>query len=137
MSKKILITGAEGQLGLALQRKLIDKFDIFPTDIITNENLESEYIPRSISTDDDFGVWISMPDILEMDSQYYAEFDAYFINEIFGVEGNNEFIWTAWSFGCCKWELLDIGSNLYYPKEGQTIAWYYQEATKFGKGNPN
>ena len=73
----------------------------------------------------------------QMDSQYYAEFDAYFINEIFGVEGNNEFIWTAWSFGCCKWELLDIGSNLYYPKEGQTIAWYYQEATKFGKGNPN
>ena len=31
----------------------------------------------------------------QMDSQYYAEFDAYFINEIFGVEGNNEFIWTV------------------------------------------
>ena len=29
MTKKILITGAAGQLGTALQRKLRDKFDIF------------------------------------------------------------------------------------------------------------
>ena len=73
----------------------------------------------------------------QIDVQYYPEFDAYFVNEILGVRGNNKFAWSAWSFSCCKWSLLDIGSNLFYPKEGQTIAWYYQEVTKFGNGNPN
>ena len=37
MAKKILITGAEGQLGIVLQRMLGDKFDIFPTDKIISE----------------------------------------------------------------------------------------------------
>ena len=37
MSRKILITGAEGQLGVALQRKFRDKFDIFPTDKFLSE----------------------------------------------------------------------------------------------------
>ena len=37
MARKILITGAEGQLGIALQQKLKDKFDVFPTDKITSE----------------------------------------------------------------------------------------------------
>ena len=73
----------------------------------------------------------------QIDVQYYPEFDAYFVNEILGVGGNNKFAWSAWSFSCCKWNLLDIGSNLFYPKEGQTIAWYYQEVTKFGNENPN
>ena len=38
MAKKILITGAEGQLGIALQRILKDKFEVFPTDRITSES---------------------------------------------------------------------------------------------------
>jgi len=38
LAKKILITGAEGQLGLALQKKFRDKFDIYPTDKITSES---------------------------------------------------------------------------------------------------
>ena len=38
MAKKILITGAEGQLGVALQKKFRDKFDIYPTDKITSKS---------------------------------------------------------------------------------------------------
>ena len=38
MARKILITGAEGQLGISLQRKFRDKFDIYPTDNITSES---------------------------------------------------------------------------------------------------
>ena len=38
MARKILITGAEGQLGIALQRTLSDKFDVFPTDKIDSES---------------------------------------------------------------------------------------------------
>ena len=38
MARKILITGAEGQLGIALQRTLSDKFDVFPTDKIGSES---------------------------------------------------------------------------------------------------
>ena len=37
MSRKILITGAEGQLGKSLQRKLRDKFEVVPTDLIASE----------------------------------------------------------------------------------------------------
>ena len=38
MARKILITGAEGQLGLALHQKLWDKFDVFPTDKIISKS---------------------------------------------------------------------------------------------------
>ena len=42
MARKILITGAEGQLGIVLQRMLGDKFDVFPTegreiDVVMND----------------------------------------------------------------------------------------------------
>ena len=73
----------------------------------------------------------------QMDIQYYKEFDAYLVNGILGVKGNNEFSWTAWSFSCCEWDSLDVGSNLFYPKEGQTIVWYYQEVSKYGSEKPN
>ena len=38
MSRKILITGAEGHLGKTLQRKLRDKFEFVPTSLITGES---------------------------------------------------------------------------------------------------
>ena len=38
MARNILITGAEGQLGKSLQRKLRDKFEFVPTDLITGES---------------------------------------------------------------------------------------------------
>ena len=41
MAKKILITGAEGQLGVAIQRKFRDKFDIYPTNKIISESGDS------------------------------------------------------------------------------------------------
>ena len=44
MARKILITGAGGQLGLALHHKLRDKFDVFPTDSITSESRFSRSI---------------------------------------------------------------------------------------------
>ncbi len=37
MSRTILITGAEGQLGKSLQRKLSDKFEVVSTDLITRK----------------------------------------------------------------------------------------------------
>ena len=73
----------------------------------------------------------------QINIQYYNKLDAYLVNEILGVEGNDEFAWTAWSFDCCEWNLLNVGSNLFYPKEGQTIAWYYQEVSKYGNEKPN
>ena len=42
MARKILITGAGGQLGLAIHQKLRDKFDVFPTDRITSESGDSQ-----------------------------------------------------------------------------------------------
>ena len=42
MSKKILITGSQGQLGTALQKKLNDKFNILPTDKIISESLNNK-----------------------------------------------------------------------------------------------
>jgi len=44
LARKILITGAGGQLGLALHQKLRDKFDVFPTDSITSESRFSRSI---------------------------------------------------------------------------------------------
>ena len=44
MARKILITGAEGQLGKSLQRILSDKFEVVPTDLITTESGSSPHI---------------------------------------------------------------------------------------------
>ena len=49
MARKILITGAEGQLGIALQRTLSDKFDVFPS---------SKFIKEGF-----FGSTITNPDL--------------------------------------------------------------------------
>jgi|TARA_B110000014_G_scaffold51816_1_gene34693 hypothetical protein len=73
-----------------------------------------------------------------MDSTYYSEFNAYFVNSLLGTGDNPDFAWSAWQYQeCCNWELLEISSNLYIPKDGQVIAWYYQDVDEFGRNNPN
>jgi len=61
-----------GELLKDLQVFTCDKMKQY-ADIMTNENLESEYIPGSKSTDEDFGVWISLPNTEDMDSEYYVD----------------------------------------------------------------
>ena len=73
-----------------------------------------------------------------IDSTYYSEFNAYFVNSIFNTASNSNHAWAAWKYEeCCKWQVLDVGSNLYILKNKQTIAWYYQDVNEFGLGNPN
>ncbi|MBH59373.1 MAG: hypothetical protein CMO19_03010 [Thaumarchaeota archaeon] len=71
-----------------------------------------------------------------VDSTYYSDFNAYFVNSLLGTGNNPEYAWSAWHYQQ-DWELLEIGSNLFIPKDGQTIAWYYQDVNEFGLGNPN
>ena len=71
-----------------------------------------------------------------IDSIYYSDFNAYFVNSLLGTGNNPDYAWSAWQYQQ-DWELLEIGSNLFIPKDGQTIAWYYQDVNEFGSGNPN
>lgn len=74
----------------------------------------------------------------QVDSIYYSEFNAYFVNVILGTGNDSNFAWSAWKYEiCCEWELLEIGANLYMPEDGSTIAWYYQGVNEFGQGKPN
>ena len=66
-SKKILITGAEGQLGRALQRILKDKFEIFPTDKILSESggrINSKNLDITEQSDVDNAIKEINPDII-------------------------------------------------------------------------
>ena len=89
----------------------------------------------------DFSMYNSTEFIIgedNMDSTYYSEFNAYFVNSLLGTGDNPDFAWSAWQYQeCCNWELLEISSNLYMPKDGQVIAWYYQDVDEFGRNNPN
>ena len=71
-----------------------------------------------------------------VDSIYYSDFNSYFVNSLLGTGNNRDYAWSAWQYQQ-DWELLEIGSNLFIPKDGQTIAWYYQDVNEFGSGNPN
>ena len=71
-----------------------------------------------------------------IDSIYYSDFNAYFVNSLLGTGNNPDYAWSAWQYQQ-DWQLLDIGSNLFIPKDGQTIARYYQDVDEFGSGNPN
>ena len=71
-----------------------------------------------------------------IDSIYYSDFNAYFVNSLLGTGNNPDYAWSAWQYQQ-DWKLLEIGSNLFIPKDGQTIAWYYQDVNEFGSGNPN
>ena len=71
-----------------------------------------------------------------VDSTYYSDFDSYFVNSLLGTGNNAIYAWSAWHYQQ-DWELLEVGTNLYIPKNGQTIAWYYQDVNEFGRGNPN
>ena len=71
-----------------------------------------------------------------VDSIYYSDFNSYFVNSLLGTGNNPDYALSAWQYQQ-DWELLEIGSNLFIPKDGQTIAWYYQDVNEFGSGNPN
>ena len=71
-----------------------------------------------------------------VDSIYYSDFNSYFVNSLLGTGNNPDYAWSTWQYQQ-DWELLEIGSNLFIPKDGQTIAWYYQDVNEFGSGNPN
>ena len=73
-----------------------------------------------------------------IEDTYYPEFDAVLVMSIMGVGGseNTDFTWSAWYYDD-EWKILDVGTNLFVLKEGQTVAWYYQNGSEFGRGKPN
>ena len=72
-----------------------------------------------------------------VDSTYYEEFDSYFVNSIFDMEGNSTHGWYAWEFKNNKWVISNNGSNNIQLSSGDTIAWYFQSFEYFDKNIPN
>ena len=72
-----------------------------------------------------------------VDSTYYEEFDSYFVNSIFDMQGNSTHGWYAWEFKNNKWVISNNGSNNIQLSSGDTIAWYFQSFEYFDKDIPN
>jgi len=72
-----------------------------------------------------------------VDSTYYEEFDAYFVNSIFDIKGNSTHGWYAWEFKNNKWIVSDKGSNNIQLTSGDIIAWYFHSFEDFNKKSPN
>ena len=83
MARKILITGAEGQLGKALQRELGDKFDIFPTARTFNKSISNRSIKCldiTERTDVELSLHEVKPDII-INCAAFADVDCSEINK--------------------------------------------------------
>jgi len=91
LARKILITGAEGQLGKALQFSLIDKFKILPTtwNPVLNSRKKSNVSKLDITIKDDVSKCIDSfaPDII-INCAAYSDVDSNEINKDLAHEVN-------------------------------------------------
>ena len=123
------------------QNTIVAENNSINLDLIINFGNGTVLYFNQTSVPDGFSMYNSTQYIIgedNIDSTYYSEFNAYFVNSIFDTANDSNHAWSAWKYEeCCKWQVLDVGSNLYILKNKQTIAWYYQDVNEFGLGNPN
>ncbi len=72
---------------------------------------------------------------------YYPQYEAYFINSINSVGGDParpNWAWITWRFNeqVGKWETYNAGAEDIYPKNGDIIAWYYEDTSNYPNYTP-
>ncbi|MFQ6134847.1 MAG: hypothetical protein ACE5KU_03410 [Nitrososphaerales archaeon] len=78
-----------------------------------------------------------------MEATYYTQFQSHFINSIDGVGGAEDpdkitWAWIAWHFNEAseRWEAYDVSADMVFPRDGDKIAWYYQDISKYPDYEP-
>lgn len=76
-----------------------------------------------------------------MKTTYYPQYQAYYINSINGVGGDPakpSWAWITWHYNeqTGKWETYEAGADRVYPKNGDIIAWYYEDTSNYPNYSP-
>jgi hypothetical protein len=73
-----------------------------------------------------------------LDATYYPEYQSHFISSINGVGVGDDpdklyWAWIAWFFdeGLGEWVNYDVSADLVYPKEGDILAWYFEDTSNY------
>jgi|TARA_B100001971_G_scaffold113391_1_gene104358 hypothetical protein len=73
-----------------------------------------------------------------LDATYYPEYRSHFISSINGVGVADDpdklyWAWIAWFFdeGLGEWIHYDVSVDLVYPKEGDILAWYFEDTSNY------
>jgi len=74
-------------------------------------------------------------------STYYPEFKAHMVNSIDGVGDDPErknWAWMLWHYNEAsgKWETYDLGADFIVPRDGEKVAWHYQDVSKYPNLDP-
>ena len=69
---------------------------------------------------------------------YYPAYQSHFISSINGVGVGDDpdklyWAWIAWFFdeGLSEWVNYDVSADLIYPKEGDILAWYFEDTSNY------
>ncbi len=78
-----------------------------------------------------------------MEATYYPQFQSHFINSINGVGKGEDpdkrtWAWISWHFieETGRWEAYDVSADMAFLKDGDKIAWYYQDTSKYPDYEP-
>ena len=78
-----------------------------------------------------------------LDATYYPEYQSHFILSINGVGVGDDpdklyWAWIAWFFDqeLGEWMHYDVSVDMVYPKEGDTLAWYFEDTSNYPDYEP-
>ena len=73
-----------------------------------------------------------------LESNYYPQFQSHSIVSINGVGGSEDpdkitWAWISWYFDSDsgRWEGYPVSSDMVFPKDGDKIAWYYEDTSNY------
>jgi len=74
-------------------------------------------------------------------STYYPQYNSHMIVSIDGVGGEPElktWAWIIWHYNeeSHKWEAYELGADFIVPKDGEKVAWHYQDVSKYPNLEP-
>lgn len=79
----------------------------------------------------------------KINSTYYPEYKSHFITSIDGVGSFNDpeklyWSWIAWYYDDVlgEWVSYDVSSDMVYPKNGDIIAWYFEDTSNYPDYTP-
>ncbi len=65
--------------------------------------------------------------------EYSMMYGSAFVTAIFGVAGSGNEAWMWWKFnqGSGSWELGPVGAGQYVMRDGDIVAWYFEDISSF------
>ena len=79
--------------------------------------------------------------IADVKATYYPEYDSHLVEAINGVgldkpAGKSSWYWIIWVWDNGGWRLLEVGSDKHILRDGDTVAWVFEDTSQWPPAPP-